>query len=84
MTVNNRRELCIERAIREGKFSRKRAEFYRQAFDRDPDGTEQVIAEMAGGDPKLLADPADATVSEDEMVALFGQRGRVSQPEPTR
>jgi hypothetical protein len=71
VTNTQRRDETLRRAISAGKFSAARVPYWRDAWDRDPAGVEATIAGLATADPATVADPADATVSDDEMARLF-------------
>jgi hypothetical protein len=47
MTDTARRDYLIGEAVAAGKFMAERAPFYRERYDRDPAGTEQVLAMLA-------------------------------------
>lgn len=47
MVDTQRREQLLAEAVRAGKFTAQRAEHYRQLYDSDPAGTEQVLAALA-------------------------------------
>lgn len=68
-----RRDYLIDQAVRKGKFPATRAGFYREAYDRDPAGTEQALAMLT---PALAGvaglDPADAPYQR----ALFPELDR--------
>jgi hypothetical protein len=70
-----RRERVLDQAIASGKFPEARRQHYRNSWDRDPAGTEQVIAGLVG--VPLLASIAQSEAQPqrtpdelDEQVAL--------------
>lgn len=66
-----RRDYLISEAIRAGKFTAARAQHYRQMYDRDPAGTEQLLAALAPAGTALAA-----------AGALAGHPGPQAEPAP--
>lgn len=76
------RDQVIASAVEDGKFPPYRADHYRGLYDSDPEGTEQLIANLADGlvpvdERGSSRDPAEAggnayAVTDEEMVRLFG------------
>lgn len=75
-----RRDYVLDHAIGAGKLPQSRREHYRQMYDRDPAGTETVLAMLAPGLPGVTR-PAAAGFNSPHTPELFpdlvrGQRGR--------
>jgi hypothetical protein len=66
-----RREHVLNEAVRAGKFTAARAAHYRALYDRDPAGTEQVLAMLA---PALEGVPA-AVPPAEHGGRVYGRGG---------
>lgn len=85
MSDDARRDQIVAAAVKDGRFSAARAPYWRQRLNEDPKGVEKVIASLERvplGSLEHAAAPTDfsapGTVTEDELVALFGVRRRPS------
>jgi hypothetical protein len=79
----NERDHVIRDAITKGKFAASREEYWRQLWDRDPDGTRQSIDDLAANVIPVLSagylgdDSAQRSADEQAYTGLFGpEEGR--------
>lgn len=81
MTIEQtiKRDQTVAAAVKAGKFTAKRAGYWRDQWDKNPAGTERAISLMAGG----LTDPPVHVPTESDIVRLFsGQRVDLREPDP--
>src|SRR5262245_39487547 len=80
MLDTQRRDALISAAIAAGKFAPDRREHYRQMYDRDPGGTELVLAALTPGVPPVPV----ASFNSPHTAELFPDlaRGHRHTPRP--
>jgi hypothetical protein len=79
MTDTIRRDALIAQAVTAGKFSQERAAHYAAQYDRDPAGTERLLASLASVPGNVLGhggDEVDRTLAAGR--ALLVNRGVVA------